>query len=101
MQLGNSGRREASADGLVQQDLNGAALDVERVVVEALLPPHPSAARGVVERALGRVPTLGAAEVLQPQPLLGVAKRALVAHRSGRAAVFGAAPPHVLVLGDG
>ena len=66
VQLGDGGRREAAADGLVQHDLYGAALDVQRVVVEASLPPHPSAARGVVQGALGGVPALVAAEVLQP-----------------------------------
>ena len=66
VQLGDGGRREATADGLVQHDLYGAALDVERVVVEALPPPHPSATRGVVQVAVGGVPAFVAAEVFEP-----------------------------------
>ena len=40
MQLGDGGRREAAADGLVQHDLDGAAFDVERVVIRIDSKPY-------------------------------------------------------------
>ena len=74
MHLGDRRRREAAADGLVEDEVYDAALVVERVVVEAPPPPHPTAPGAVVEEALRRVPAL-VASALPPRRL---ASRAIV-----------------------
>ena len=72
---GDGRRRKTAAEGLVQQYVYGAALDIHSVMIAALLLAYPTSPSAMVERAVGGAPTLGSAEVLQPEPLLSVAER--------------------------